>query len=108
MTWLPTIATTTLDEEGVLAAFAGGVRLALYGVEGAYYATSILCTHGNASLAGGYLEDHSIECPLHQGKFDVRTGAATGPPCTVPLRTFPTSVRDGIVFVEIDEQAITY
>ena len=53
------------------------------------------CTHGDALLCDGFLEGHEIECPHHQGRFDVRTGAATAAPAEVALATWPARVVDG-------------
>jgi len=58
-----------------------------------------LCTHGNARLSDGYVEDGRIECPLHQGLFDICTGAACGGPVTEDVRSYPVRVRDGRVEV---------
>ena len=90
------------DENWILVASAGemkeaggifgrtiqGVPLAVFEVAGIYYVTSNRCTHGLARMSGGYLEGYLIECPVHQGLFDVRTGEVKGPPCTEPLPTF--------------------
>lgn len=75
-----------------------GRRLAVYWVAGQVYATDDRCSHGNSSLAeDGCLEGHIVECGMHFGTFDVRTGAAVGPPCTQALRTYPVEIRDGQV-----------
>ncbi len=75
-----------------------GRRVAIYLVEGKAYATDDRCTHGNSSLADeGCLEGHIVECGMHLGTFDVRTGEAVGPPCTKALRTYPVEIRDGQV-----------
>ena len=103
MPWIATVPTTALDGEGVASAQAGKVWVALFQAEEQFYASAVLCTHGQASLADGYLEDFLIECPLHQGTFDIRTGEAVGAPCTVPVRTFPVRVEDGIIHVEVRE-----
>lgn len=106
MPWISTVATSQLDGEGLASAQAGKLWVALYKVEDDFFATSVLCTHGQASLADGYLEDYLIECPLHQGTFDVRTGAAIGSPCTVPVRTFPVRVVNGVIEVEVADEEI--
>jgi len=72
--------------------------LALYRVNGNYYLTDDLCTHGLASLSDGDLEGTTIICPLHGGAFDIRTGAAIEYPCTRPLRTYPVDVEDDHVY----------
>ena len=80
------------------AELPNGLRVAVYLVDGNAYATDDRCTHGNSSLANeGCLEGHIVECGMHLGTFDVRTGEAVGPPCTKALRTFPVEIRDGEV-----------
>lgn len=88
--------------DGVLAASVEGRSLALYLVEGEVFATDDLCTHGAARLSEGYLDGHLIECPLHQGLFDVRDGAAAGAPCAVPVRAYPVRVEDGDVLIGLE------
>ena len=83
-------------------AVIGGLKIALYAVDGEYYATADLCTHGAASLADGYLDGDLIECPLHQGTFNVKTGAAVGAPCTVAIKTFPVKLEDGLLHVGVE------
>ena len=72
-----------------------GLAVAVYNLDGAYYATDNLCTHGDASLAEGVVEGDNIICPFHGGTFDIRTGEPTAPPCVMPLRTYPVTVEDG-------------
>lgn len=55
-----------------------------------------------ARLCEGFLESHEIECPMHQGRFDVRTGALTCAPAVVPIRVYPLKVEGGEVFIALD------
>jgi naphthalene 1,2-dioxygenase system ferredoxin subunit len=80
---------------------AGGREIALYGVDGEVYATANLCTHGNARLCDGFLEGHEIECPLHQGRFDVRDGRALCSPLRENIAAYPVRIEDGVVFVAL-------
>ena len=57
------------------------------------------CTHGAANLCDGYFNGTHIECPLHQGLFDARTGAAVAAPARVPLRMIESRLIDGVVQV---------
>ena len=81
--------------------FVGSESLAIYNLDGRFYATSDACTHGSGSLSEGWVCDHEVECPLHQGRFDVRTGKAVGAPCAVDVRTFPIRIDHSRVWVEI-------
>lgn len=106
MPWVSTIRTADFDDDGLASAQAGKLAVALYSAGGQYFASALLCTHGQASLAEGYLEDFLIECPLHQGTFDIRTGEAVGAPCTMPVRTFPVRVEDGVIEVEVGDDEV--
>lgn len=75
-------------------------RVAIYNVDGEFFATTNVCTHAVAMLTDGYLEGDQIECPLHGGMFNVRTGEPTHFPCTEPLTTYAIEVREGAVFIE--------
>jgi len=48
---------------------------------------------------GLVLEGGLIECPLHEGTFEIRTGRAVGAPCTVALRTYDIKVEDGSIYL---------
>ena len=75
--------------------------LAVFNVNGTFYVTDDLCTHGPGSLSDGYLEGHEVECDFHNGKFDVRTGEVTAPPCMIPIRTYKVVVESNEVMIEI-------
>jgi len=74
--------------------------VALYNIDGEFFATSNICTHAVAMLTDGYIEGDQIECPMHGGMFDIRTGAPTHFPCVEPLATYRVEVTDGAVFVQ--------
>jgi nitrite reductase/ring-hydroxylating ferredoxin subunit len=70
----------------------GYPALAVYNIEGTYYVTEDLCSHGHASLAEGYVEGKEIECPWHSGRFDIATGAPTCFPAVEPIATYPVTI----------------
>ncbi|HEX7868265.1 MAG TPA: non-heme iron oxygenase ferredoxin subunit [Variovorax sp.] len=88
--------------DDVIGLIVGGRDLALYNVDGSIYATDNICTHGHARLCEGFLEGHEIECPLHQGTFDVRNGAPTCAPVTEAIRSYPVKIEGGRVFLSLD------
>jgi len=86
-------------DTGTLRVMVDGEAVCLYKLDDAVHATQDRCTHGQASLAEGYIEDGLIECPLHQGCFDIRTGAAVTAPCKEPIKVYPVKVEDDTIYV---------
>ena len=66
-----------------------------------YYATDGICTHGNTHLATGLVKGCQIECPKHNGRFDIRDGSPQRAPVCVGLRTYPVRSLEGKVFVNV-------
>lgn len=99
--WIDITSTEDVPEDDVIGIDIAGKSIALYQVDGAIYATDNVCTHGNARLCDGFLERHEIECPLHQGKFDIRNGKAMCAPLTDDLRTYPVKIDGSRVFVNL-------
>jgi naphthalene 1,2-dioxygenase system ferredoxin subunit len=100
------MAVCAADEvpEGDVRGFeVAGRAIALYQVDGAFYATEDRCTHGLASLSDGVVDGELIECPLHFGAFNIRTGAAAAAPCSVAIRTFAVREEAGQLLVEMPE-----
>jgi nitrite reductase/ring-hydroxylating ferredoxin subunit len=81
---------------------AGDLILAVYNVDGEYYVTDDACTHGPGSLSEGYIDGDVVECNFHNGQFNIKTGEIVAPPCMIPIKTYPTSVEDGKVVIEVD------
>ena len=76
-------------------------EFAVYNLDGEYFVSDDMCTHGMVSLAGGDVEEGHIICPLHGGAFNIRTGAATELPCRVKLRTYPVEQRGDDIFANL-------
>ena len=100
--WIDAAAQDAVPLDDVIGVAVDGRQIALYSVDGDVYATDNICTHGHARLCEGFLEGHEIECPLHQGKFDVRTGHPTCAPATEPLRSYPVKIEGGRVWLAVD------
>jgi nitrite reductase/ring-hydroxylating ferredoxin subunit len=82
-----------------------GLTLAVFNLDGEFHVTDDHCTHGPGSLSEGFIDGDCVECNFHQGVFNIRTGAVVQPPCIVPVRTYPATVEDGVVYVEYDLSA---
>jgi len=100
--WVDALSTDDLPTDDVLGVAIAGRDIALYTVGAAVYATDNICTHGHARLCDGFLEGHEIECPLHQGRFDVRTGQAMCAPVTEAIRSYPVRIEGGRVYLAFD------
>jgi naphthalene 1,2-dioxygenase system ferredoxin subunit len=97
--WVDAMSVDDLPQNDVTGVSIEGRDIAIYTPGDVVYATSNLCTHGNARLCDGFLEGDSIECPLHQGRFNVRDGRPLCDPVTVPLVTYPAKLEGGRVWV---------
>lgn len=100
--WIDAMSAESLPDDDVIGIAVAGRDVAIYTVGDDVFATDNLCTHGNARLCDGFLDGHEIECPLHQGKFDIRNGQPMCEPVTDALRSYPVKVEGGRVFVQID------
>lgn len=78
-----------------------GKKIALFNLKGSFYAIDDLCTHAFAFLTDGYVEGEEVECPLHAGRFDIRTGKATAPPCTEDVKAYQVKVEGGALLVGV-------
>ena len=67
--------------------------------EGVFHILYDLCTHANAPLSDGWLEDGCVACPWHGWAFDLATGAALVEPESARVRTCQVSIADGRVLV---------
>jgi naphthalene 1,2-dioxygenase system ferredoxin subunit len=70
-------------------------------MEGEIFATDNLCTHGTGRMSDGFFDGREIECPLHQGRFDVCTGQAMCAPLTDNIRVYPVRIENKRVFVNM-------
>lgn len=102
MTWVDAIALEALPQDDVTGIEVAGRDLALYRVGDKVYASDNRCPHGAARLCDGFLEGHAIECPLHQGRFDVRDGEPLCEPADTPVRTYRARIKADRVEVQLD------
>jgi naphthalene 1,2-dioxygenase ferredoxin component len=100
--WQDVIAVDDVPADDVVGVIVAGKDLAIYSVDGDIFASDNLCTHGHARLCDGFLDGHEIECPLHQGKFDVRSGEPTCAPVSEAIRTYPIKIENGRVYVAFE------
>jgi naphthalene 1,2-dioxygenase ferredoxin component len=102
LNWIDALSADDLPIDDVIGVVVGGRDVAIYTVGEEVYATDNICTHGQARLCDGFLDGHEIECPLHQGKFDVRSGQPTCEPVTEAIRSYPVRIDGQRVFLQLD------
>ena len=100
--WIQVCQADDIEAEDVIRFDHGDRTFAIYrSNDDQYYASDGLCTHENVHLAGGFVMDNIIECPKHNGRFDIATGEAKGAPACIDLRTYPVKVEGGQVLIDI-------
>lgn len=100
--WIDAAALADVPQGDVIGVLVAGKDIALYEVEGQIFATDNICTHGHARMSDGFLEGHEIECPLHQGKFDVCSGKALCAPLTEDIKTYVVRIENRRVMLKLD------
>lgn len=104
MAWHKVASSQDVEEGNVIEVKVGETPIALYNIDGEFYATHNICTHAYACLHEGYVEDETIECPLHQGIFDIKTGEALEGPVEEPLATYSVKREGEEIYIEVPEE----
>ena len=98
--WILAAELADLPEDDVIGIDVNGHDIALYRTEDGVFASANLCSHDNARLSDGFLEDGEIECPLHQGRFCIKTGKAMCSPLTEGIATYPVQIEGEQVYLK--------
>jgi 3-phenylpropionate/trans-cinnamate dioxygenase ferredoxin subunit len=80
------------------------LEIGVFNCNGAFFAIEDRCSHDNGDLVQGTLDQERcvVECPRHGSLFDLRTGKPLTLPAYVPIDTFPVSVENGVIKLEVD------
>jgi 3-phenylpropionate/trans-cinnamate dioxygenase ferredoxin subunit len=100
--WIEAVPLASIEDEDVVGFDHGGKTFAIVRIDEQVYVLDGLCTHEAAHLADGMVMDYLIECPMHNGRFDVRDGRAVRPPACIDLRTYPAKIENGMVWIEAE------
>lgn len=101
--WVGICVVDEIEEEDVLGFEHNGKTYAVYHTPSGYFASDGICTHETANLADGIVIGDVIECPMHQGRFDIPTGKAKSSPVCVDLNTYEVKVDEGKIFVDLPD-----
>lgn len=83
----------------------GEDHIAVFRLGDTVHAIGDRCSHAEASLSEGDVFDGEVECPRHGSPFDLETGTPRALPATTAVPVYPTSVRDGVVYLTIGGQS---
>ncbi|MBA3451084.1 MAG: non-heme iron oxygenase ferredoxin subunit [Chloroflexia bacterium] len=99
LTWHVVAKTSDLAPGEVMYVEVGNDPVALINLEGEFFALHDLCTHQDASLSDGEVIGDEIECPMHGGVFEIRTGLPANFPVVVPVETYAVKTEGDAVLV---------
>jgi 3-phenylpropionate/trans-cinnamate dioxygenase ferredoxin subunit len=99
--WIDAAALDDIEDEDVMRFDHAGHTYAIYRVNDNVFASDGLCTHEHAYLSDGLVMDYVIECPKHNGRFDIRDGRPLCAPVCEKLKTYPAKVEGNRILVEV-------
>ncbi|MGC6424847.1 MAG: NADH:ubiquinone reductase (Na(+)-transporting) subunit F [Lentimonas sp.] len=100
--WIDVCDAGLLEKNDVIRFDHDGRTFAVYRtMEDSFHATDGICTHGNTHLADGLVKGKLIECPKHNGRFDITDGSPARQPVCVALKTYPVEIRAGRIHINL-------
>ncbi len=104
VTWLKVCDASAVRNQEGRCVRVGGEDVAVFNLDGQFFAVADRCPHGDASLSEGWVENGEVECPLHQARFDLTSGKVLCAPARDNLKTFKIKLADDAVFVCVSEE----
>jgi nitrite reductase/ring-hydroxylating ferredoxin subunit len=101
--WVAVAKVADVEAGGMKSVEAADKTLALYNLGGNFYATDNECTHAFAMLTDGTIDGEVIECPLHGGAFEIKTGKGLGAPIFCDIKSYPARVVGDTVEINVAE-----
>ncbi len=100
--WVDVAAAETVAEGEYVVVDVDGTDVAVFKIDGQFYAIEDVCTHDGAEIASGELQGDEIVCPRHGARFCVKTGEVKCAPAYENIDTFPLQIVEGRVQVRDD------
>ena len=99
--WFLVCEENSIEVEDIVRFDHENKTFCIYKLEDGFYATDGKCTHEDVHLEDGLVTDDEIECPMHQGIFNIKSGKALSPPACEDLKTYPVKVEDNKIYIQI-------
>jgi len=100
--WVDVAAAEAIAEGEYVVVDVDGTDVAVFKIDGQFYAIEDVCTHDGAEIASGELQGDEIVCPRHGARFCVKTGEVKCAPAYENIDTFPLQIVEGRVQVRDD------
>jgi 3-phenylpropionate/trans-cinnamate dioxygenase ferredoxin subunit len=100
--WIEVAEADSVDMDDLIRFDYANKTFCIYRIEDGYYATDGICSHEAVHLEDGLVMDDEIECPMHQGIFNIKTGKAISPPACDDLKTYPVKVENGKIYIKVN------
>ena len=100
--WVYVAAISELTPGNYKVVYADDTDIAVFNLDGKFYALEDICTHDGGQLTGGDCEGCEIICPRHGARFNIKTGEAMTAPAYEPTSVFPIKLEDGVVYTRDD------
>jgi 3-phenylpropionate/trans-cinnamate dioxygenase ferredoxin subunit len=97
--WVEVIDQNALAEGDNVVVDVDGTDVAVFKIDGEFYAIEDVCSHDGAEIASGEVEGDEIICPRHGARFCIKTGAVKAPPAYEDIACFPVRIESGKVQV---------
>nr|VFK50887.1 MAG: 3-phenylpropionate/trans-cinnamate dioxygenase ferredoxin subunit [Candidatus Kentron sp. TUN]VFK53405.1 MAG: 3-phenylpropionate/trans-cinnamate dioxygenase ferredoxin subunit [Candidatus Kentron sp. TUN]VFK54370.1 MAG: 3-phenylpropionate/trans-cinnamate dioxygenase ferredoxin subunit [Candidatus Kentron sp. TUN] len=102
--WIDVAPVNEFDLNAFQSITMDGVQIAVFNLNGEFYAIEDACTHAHKTLTGGEVDADRITCPWHGARFNIKTGEALTAPAYEAVATFPTRIEKEMVQVEWDDE----
>ena len=99
--WVEVCPETEIEMEDLKRFDHGNKTFCIYKLDDGFYATDGICTHEDVHLEDGLVTDDEIECPMHQGIFNIKTGAVIQDPPCEDLRTYAVKLEEEKIYINI-------
>ena len=100
--WIEAARVGEIEDHKCKAVSLNGSPVAVFNLDGEYYALEDVCTHLGRDLSSGWVEGDRAVCPWHLAEFSIRTGEALKAPAYEGVHKFPVRIRDGIIEIRDD------
>lgn len=100
--WMDAVRANEIENNSCVLFDLDDEDIAIYNLDGDYYAIEDRCTHDGGDLASGWIENGCAVCPRHGARFDIKSGQVMAPPAYEDVHSFPTRVDNGIVQIRDD------